>query len=293
MSSPSRPSSGSQKKAVGSRTAARQAQRARTRMVLIAIVGVVIVVAVVIAVLASGGKDKTATTTTTPGVTADSVYASIAAIPAATYDTVGNGTASGKPSAYQGTALTNGGKPELLYIGAEYCPFCAAERWAMVAALSRFGSFSSLSLTTSASEDVYPSTPTFSFYGAEYTSEYLAFTSVETNTNERSGNGYKPLQTPSDAQLAAAAETGQQGIPLLIFGGKYYISGATLDPSVLSERNYSGIAQLMADTSKPISQAVLGAANGITAAICGMTGGKPAAVCDSPGVQAAKTAIGL
>ena len=36
-------------------------------------------------------------------------------------------------------ALTSGGKPEILYVGAEYCPYCAAERWAMVVALSRFG----------------------------------------------------------------------------------------------------------------------------------------------------------
>ena len=80
------------------------------------------------------------------------------------------------------------GKPELLYIGAEYCPFCAAQRWAMVAALSRFGTFSNLSLTHSASADVYPDTPTFSFYQSTYSSKYLTFTSVETNTNEPSGN---------------------------------------------------------------------------------------------------------
>ena len=37
------------------------------------------------------------------------------------------------------TALTEAGLPEMLYMGAEYCPFCAAERWAMVMALSKFG----------------------------------------------------------------------------------------------------------------------------------------------------------
>lgn len=293
MNEKATPPSGSRNRQLGTKAAARQAQQKRTRMILVAVVGVVIVVAVLVAILASGGSKKDSATTTVPGVTAESVLASIAAIPAATYDAVGNGAASGKPEAYAGTALTKDGKPELLYLGAEYCPFCAAERWAMVAALSRFGTFTGVSLTTSASEDVYPSTPTFSFYGSTYTSEYLTFTPVETNTNKRAGNGYERLQDPTDAQIAAATESGQTGIPLLLFGGKYFISGATLDPGVLAERNYSGIAQLMADTSKPISQAVLGAANGITAAICGMTGGQPAAVCTSPGVQAAKTALGL
>ncbi|HEX8036257.1 MAG TPA: DUF929 family protein, partial [Ktedonobacterales bacterium] len=31
------------------------------------------------------------------------------------------------------------GKPQILYIGAEYCPFCAAERWSLIVVLGRFG----------------------------------------------------------------------------------------------------------------------------------------------------------
>ena len=36
------------------------------------------------------------------------------------------------------------GKPEVLFVGAEYCPFCAAERWPLIVALSRFGHFGAL-----------------------------------------------------------------------------------------------------------------------------------------------------
>src|SRR5438876_6623085 len=36
------------------------------------------------------------------------------------------------------------GKPVVLYVGAQYCPFCAAERWALVLALSRFGHWAGL-----------------------------------------------------------------------------------------------------------------------------------------------------
>src|SRR5580700_7583712 len=67
------------------------------------------------------------------------------------------------------------GKPEFFYAGAEYCPYCAAERWAMVVALSKFGTFSNLSQTTSSSTDGYPSTPTFTFYQSVYTSQYIDF----------------------------------------------------------------------------------------------------------------------
>ncbi len=38
-------------------------------------------------------------------------------------------------------------------MGAEYCPFCAAQRWAMVNAFSRFGTFTGLTTTHSSSTD--------------------------------------------------------------------------------------------------------------------------------------------
>lgn len=46
------------------------------------------------------------------------------------------------PESIDDPALTAAGKPDLRYIGAEFCPICAAERWAMYVALSKFGTFS-------------------------------------------------------------------------------------------------------------------------------------------------------
>ena len=37
--------------------------------------------------------------------------------------------------------LTASGPAQILFVGAEYCPFCAAERWPLVVALARFGRF--------------------------------------------------------------------------------------------------------------------------------------------------------
>ena len=141
-------------------------------------------------------------------------------------------------------ALTQDGKPEVLYMGAEYCPYCATERWAMVIALSRFGTFSGLKTTHSSSTDVYPNTQTFSFHGATYQSRWIAFTGVEMQSNQRQGDGYATLDTPTGAQqqilntydrapYVGTGASSSGGIPFIDFGGKFLVSGATYDPSVL------------------------------------------------------------
>ena len=60
------------------------------------------------------------------------------------------------PASIDAPALTADGKPEVLYVGAEYCPFCAAERWPVVVALSRFGTWSGLSATDVGREGCVP-----------------------------------------------------------------------------------------------------------------------------------------
>src|SRR5690348_15801045 len=37
---------------------------------------------------------------------------------------------SALPAEIKAPALTADGKPRVLYVGAEYCPYCAAQRWA-------------------------------------------------------------------------------------------------------------------------------------------------------------------
>jgi len=39
------------------------------------------------------------------------------------------------------TVATNG---VVSYVGGEYCPYCAIQRWALLVALSKFGSFTNL-----------------------------------------------------------------------------------------------------------------------------------------------------
>lgn len=287
----SSPSRSSQKRSVA--LAQQQAQR-RTRIIIGGAVAAAVVLALVLALVLGGGDDGSSAPATTlaPNET-DEVIRLTTTVDASALDTVGNGAATAGPVKYAGTPITKDGLPELLYVGAEFCPFCAAERWAMVVALSRFGAFENLSISRSASEDVYPNTPTFTFYGSTYTSEYLAFTPVETATNEpSSGGGYTRLQELTPAQIAVINEANVgSSIPFLSFGGQYVISGATYDVGVLEGLSAVQVARALGDVDSEIGRSVLGAANGITAAICGITGNQPAAVCESAGVQAAAKLI--
>ncbi|MGH3290263.1 MAG: DUF929 family protein, partial [Trebonia sp.] len=56
---------------------------------------------------------------------------------------------AGAVNAVSGPPLTRGGKPEVLYVGAEYCPYCAMENWPLIVALSRFGQFTGLTTSRS------------------------------------------------------------------------------------------------------------------------------------------------
>jgi len=222
----------------------------------------------------------------------------VTSVPASTLDTVGKGGFAGKVQTLTGNPkpLTANGKPELLYMGAEFCPYCGAMRWGLIVALSRFGTFSGLATVHSAvsngggSAEPDPNTPTWTFLHAKYSSPYLNFTSVEETTNipDPSNGSYTPLQTPTSAQQAiinkydVAPYTTENGaIPFLDFGNKYVSIGTPYDPGVLAGLSWSTIAADLSNPSSPVAQAVDGTANYITAAICKMTGNQPASACTS------------
>ena len=283
-------------KIAAQQAAARRAEQ--RRWILIAVGSVFVVIVIVVAFVAFSANKKTPTATSTSSLTGTalaSVVSKATSVPASTLDSVGNGggAVTNKPITISGSALTSGGKPEMLYEGAEYCPYCAAERWAMVVALSRFGTFSGLATTHSSSSDIFPNTPTWTFLNAKYTSQYLTFSSLEQYTNIKdasSPSGYSPLQTPTAAQTALLAKydnapyvssSDAGAIPFIDFGNKYMIVGASYNPQVLAGLSWSQVATDLSSASSPVAKAVDGTANYLTAAICKMTGNQPASACTS------------
>lgn len=248
---------------------------------------VLVVLLIVAAFLVIKANQKSPAVATPAAAAPRTLTASLESIPATTYDTVGTGsTTASVMTAISGEALTAGGKPRVLYIGAEYCPFCAAERWPVVAALARFGTFTGLGTTSSSSTDSYPSTSTLSFHGATYTSQYLSFTGLEETTNIPDGKGgYTTLDTPTAADQALLAKYDTGGsIPFVDLGNRYMVNGSSYDPQVLAGLTQAQIAADLLRPDSAVAKGILGGANLVTAALCKMTGNQPAAVCNSSAV---------
>jgi hypothetical protein len=283
-------------KIAAQRAAERRSEK--RRRILLASGSVVVVLAVVLVfviVKLNGGKPSASSaqglSNGPTGSALSAVVDKVTSVPASALDTVGNGggAVTGKPTTISGSALTSNGKPEMFYMGAEYCPYCAAERWAMIVALSRFGTFTGLATVHSAvangagTAEPDPNTPTWTFVHATYSSPYLAFSPVEIQTNipDPSTGSYTTLQTPTAAQQALVTKyDGSSGsIPFIDFGNKYMISGVSYNPGVLDGLSWATIATDLSNPSSPVAQAVDGTANYITAAICKMTGNQPASAC--------------
>lgn len=280
-------------------------------------VGVVVVLIIVlVAVKLSGGSSSPPSSSTTsqvsvsgrnPVAAPSSLVSQITTIPAATYNSVGTAGQGAPFTVTKGQkALTSNGKAQFVYVGGEFCPYCALMRWSMISALSRFGTFTGLKLMSSAPTDGDIST--FSFVGSTYTSKYVTFSPYE--TEDRQQNSYQSAPNSVNALYAKYDGTGTTGaapfstaagIPFLDIGNKYVSSG---DPAAMANLfassgvlnnggpGRSEIAAALRSPSSTVGKAIsadlfIAQANYISAGICSIDGGKPASVCASPGVVAA------
>jgi hypothetical protein len=275
--------------------AAAPGSRQRNRLLVVA--GAVAAVAVVAVALVlvkvngnsgnngstSGGSASGSASASSSGPSA--LVASVTSIPASTLDGVGaGGTSASELKPVSGSPLTGNGKPEVYFEGAEYCPYCAPESWALIVALSRFGTFSGLKTIYSSATDTPASLPGWTFYGSTYSSQYVTFVPVETTTNVERNGSYPTLQTPTAAEQALINAYDSSGsIPFVDFGNKYAQVGTLTgeDASDLSGLTPAQVAAALRDPSSTIAQAILGAANFTTAAICQLTGNQPATACTS------------
>ncbi|HTW20314.1 MAG TPA: DUF929 family protein [Mycobacteriales bacterium] len=274
-------------KAAAARVEEERLRQRRRALTVIGVVVVLAIVAVIGAVVAINHKGKSGSATTASAA----VVSRLTSVPASTISAVGAGgsgiLAGGLPETIRGgQPLASAGKPTVLYIGAEFCPYCAAERWALIQALSRFGTFSGLEQIRSHEDDI----ATFTFLHARYTSKYLSFDPKE--QEDQTGGKLQALTSFENAQFSKYVAPGSNGpgYPFLYFDGKYVSTSGMVDPGVLVGKTWSQISAALSDPTSAVAKAILGAANYITAAICTLTHDQPASACPAS-IQALSTSF--
>jgi hypothetical protein len=271
--------------------AARAARQRRNRMVgLGSIVLVLVIVVVFVVVKATGGGSGGGGGSSASGASpaagtpvATSITSKLTSIPLSTLAAASTSGLDTPTHAISDPALTADGKPDLLYIGAEFCPYCAAERWALYVALSKLGTFSPQPgriHSAVADGDI----PTLTFYKTSYSSPYLTFTSVENTTNAPVNGSYPILQTPTAAEKNLWDTNDGGSYPFVDFGGKVDLTSSQYDPQLLEGKTFDQIASDIGDNSTSIGADIDASAKVLLQTICGdMTSHKPAAVCSAVG----------
>lgn len=163
------------------------------------------------------------------------------------------------------------GKSLVFFMGAGFCPFCAAERWAIVGALGNFGTWEGLVEDKSAGHDEkYLNVPTLSFAKARYSSEFVEFVGRET-----ADRNFEPLQE-LDAKDYEILDTfnPDQIIPFLLVDGQFMQVGAGYSPKIIEALDHSMVRSELQNPNSEIGKAIREEIDNITALVCKSIGGK-------------------
>lgn len=262
--------------------------------VLVAVLGTLLLVKVV------GGSSGPRTTTDLT-LTSPSVLAEVTGIPASVFDHVGVRSPAvpivPPVVTHADDTLTARGAagarvPVVLFIGTEFNPFSAAERWPLVAALSRFGTFTTLHDVDSSPTDFAPDTPTFSFYDVAYHSDYLALRAYEVASDVLGPSGYARLmRVPRAALIVERRLDPTATYPFVDVANRVVVRQVGLSPITFVGVSRDQVAGALADVTNPVTESIVASANYLTAAICLADAQRPAAVCHSRGVRVADAAL--
>jgi hypothetical protein len=222
----------------------------------------------------------------------------VTSVSQSTVQAVGSGDLPNPLKHIQGQPFLRGphGHPEFFFASAEFCQYCATERWAILNALGRFGSLTHLGQMQSYEENI----STFSFYQSSYSSLYVDFVPVEAlgNALDRDDQHFVQLQTLTTPQQQIFTTyngppyfQGAGNYPFMDLGNHYLSQGSGFDPSILQghSRQYplswQEIANALSDPTSPITKGIIGTANYLTAALCTLTHQLPASVCHVSAIQ--------
>lgn len=179
------------------------------------------------------------------------------------------------------------GKSLIFFMGAGSCPFCAAERWTIVNALSNFGKWEGLVETTSADHDEkYLNIPTISFTLAKFESDHVEFVGRET-----ADRNFEPLQELGEKDFEIVDTFNpDQIIPFLLIDGQFMQIGSGYSPKFLEGMDHAKVRFELANPVSPVGKAIRTEIDIITALVCKSIGGK-ANVCNSDNIKSISSVI--
>lgn len=202
-------------------------------------------------------------------------------VPARPSGTTGNFHAVSAP-------YRQGRKPVLLFVSAQYCPFCGAERWSIVKALARFGTWSNLtSGRSSAGQSGFGAIPTYDLLTAQYQSRYVVF-----DHKDVADNAGRPLQTlsPNEQNLFNRYDP-SGGIPLVYIDG-YAMSGSGYSPAELQGNTFTTVQHgLQQNGNAAYVHDINGEANLLTALLCKADSNRPATTCTNPSIRSIEAGV--
>ncbi len=269
------------------------------RYIALGLIVVAICLLGVLVIVRDRAAPSSSSTVETFSAAPSSLISTMASVPAAVYDTVGVASPTipltspqptGSAQTWQSSVNGSSPKPVVFFYGAEFAPYAAAERWPMVLALSRFGTFDQLGLMQSSPTTAFANLNTFTFWQARYSSKYVVLQHVERySALNPTGGGYLKLEKPRGRQAAAVENysTNPTNFALFDVANRWVLNGSSFAPTVLAGMTQDQVAAVLTSPASPLTQALIGSANAISAAICDADGQAPASVCDSKGVVAA------
>ena len=170
--------------------------------------------------------------------------------------------------------MRRGGKIFVFFMGAEYCPYCAAERWAIVRSLQKFGQWEGLKQTISAARDEpFLNLPTYDFTKATYNSPHIEFVAREIKDRE-----FKPLQKllKTEEKLVRKFNPKKE-IPFLLIGGKFMQIGSGFPPKIFIGHTFRQTETELKKFESDIRKTIDEEANVISALLC--LSGLPPELC--------------
>lgn len=181
-------------------------------------------------------------------------------------------------------------------MGSGLCPSCAYQQWALLVALSRFGTFSNLGqfVFPSVSEGT-PLPVSWSFAGSTYGSSVLIFDPAEIAPlrTTSSGGALVPPQSLDSLQTNAIDDlegpsSVNQSLPFTDIANRYWDYRFAANPSnnwytLLQGLSLGQVAADLSNPSSPVARIIDGAANYLIGDICAVgTPSAPICLYDSP-----------